>query len=290
MYELIDFGEGRRLERFGMYLIDRPAAGTQGVSRDPQSRDHWSQATARFEPSARASPQRGTWLPADGLPESWSVEFCGIRFELKPTEFGHLGVFPEQAENWRFIGEWVRDFRSAGPARRPKLLNLFAYTGGSTIAAAAAGAEVVHVDSARGAVAWARRNAESNGLSAAPIRWIIEDARRFVERELARGNRYDAVILDPPSYGHGPKRQAWKIDRDLPGLLRGAIALLAGTPSLVLLSCHTPGIADAVAAQMIDESVKSIGRSGRIASGELTLRATSGPKVLQCGVAARFCG
>ena len=290
MYELIDFGEGRRLERFGEFLLDRPAVGTDGIERDAASAAFWSQAAARFEPAESASSaQRGRWAPAGALPETWIAEIGGIRFELKPTEFGHLGVFPEQAENWQWIAEQIREIRGSDDARRPRVLNLFAYTGGSTIAAAAAGAEVAHVDSARGTVAWARRNAELNSLATAPIRWIVEDARRFVERELARGNRYDAVILDPPSYGHGPKGQAWKLDRDLPELLANAMSLLANGPSLMLLSCHTPVITTALAGRTLDAAAKSAGRSGQIATGELALQAESG-KRLTCGVVARFGG
>jgi 23S rRNA (cytosine1962-C5)-methyltransferase len=290
MYELIDFGEGRRLERFGAYLLDRPAAGTEGIARDTGSLALWSQAAARFEQNSGSSfPQRGRWIPGGALAETWAVEFGPIRFELKPTEFGHLGVFPEQAENWRWIEQQIRHSRSgdAEPTRRPKVLNLFAYTGGSTMAAAAAGTEVVHVDSARGTVAWARRNAELSGLADAPIRWIVEDARRFVERESARGNRYDAVILDPPSYGHGPKGQSWKLERDLPALLSESISLLGDRPIFALLSCHTPAISHAIAARMLEDAVKSAGQRGRISSAELSLEATSGRR-LPCGVVARF--
>jgi len=290
MYELIDFGEGRRLERFGAYLLDRPAAGTEGIARDSGSLTLWSQAAARFEQISGSSfPQRGRWIPEGALPERWIVEFGPIRFELKPTEFGHLGVFPEQAENWQWIDEQIRHSRSenADSTRRPKILNLFAYTGGSTMAAALAGAEAVHVDSARGTVAWARRNAELSGLADAPIRWIVEDARRFVGRELARGNCYDAVVLDPPSYGHGPKGQNWKLERDLPGLLSESISLLGDRPMFVLLSCHTPGITHSIAGQMLEDAAKSVGRSGQIATCELSLQATSGRR-LPCGVVARY--
>ena len=289
MYDLIDFGEGRRLERFGPLLLDRPAAGTEGIARSPESLAVWSKAAARFEPtSGKSFPQRGRWVPAGAIPESWIVEFGALQFDIKPTEFGHLGVFPEQAENWLWIDEQIRNCRSESgdPARRPKVLNLFAYTGGSTMAAAAAGAEVVHVDSARGTVAWARRNAEYSALTDLPIRWIVEDARRFVGRELARGNRYDAVILDPPSYGHGPKGQSWKLERDLPGLLCDLLALLTAQPMFVLLSCHTPGMTHAIAGQMLEDAMKSIGRSGKITTGELSLQATSGRR-LPCGVVAR---
>lgn len=289
MYELSDFGGGRRLERFGEFVIDRPAPAAEAIARDANLRDAWKNATARFELTGdAAAADRGRWIPADTLPKSWVVQFGEIQFELRPTNFGHLGVFPEQAENWR----WLRALRAPGydSVHRLKVLNLFAYTGGSTIAAAAANAEVVHVDSARGPTAAARINARLSGLAAAPIRWIVEDARRFVRRELTRGNRYDAVVLDPPSYGHGPKGQAWKLDRDLPALLVDCMKLLADTPSLVLLSCHTPRVTPPIAARMLTDAAVLAGRiGGHIESGELSLETSSG-KRLSCGVSARFFG
>jgi 23S rRNA (cytosine1962-C5)-methyltransferase len=221
-YELVDFGMGRKLERFGPYLLDRPAlAAGDYVQRLP---DLWQQADSRY---ARTSGETGEWRGKSDLPASWTIRHEPFALEIKPTPFGHLGVFPEQAENWDWIGERVRAFVAASPERRPKVLNLFAYTGGSTLAAAAAGAEVVHVDAAANTVAWARRNAELSGLSAAPIRWIVEDARKFVDRERRRGNRYDMIIADPPAYGHGPKGESWQILRDWTTLFAAMSSLLA---------------------------------------------------------------
>ena len=216
-YELIDFGGGRKLERFGLYLLDRPALGTEGLrAKFPAP---WREATARFElhdetKSKAASSQRGKWLPPDALPERWTIAVDAVRLELATTSFGHIGLFAEQIENWRWLADRIRQRRPVAPSndKKIKVLNLFAHTGGSTLAAAAAGAEVVHVDSARSVVAWARRNAELSGLADAPIHWIVDDAASYVRRELARGKTYDAVVLDPPSYGHGTKGEVWKVE------------------------------------------------------------------------------
>ena len=206
-YELIDFGDQRKLERFGPYLLDRPcpAAKRPRLAGDKV----WHRSSARFVRRG----QSGYWQVLGKLPPRWIMSHNEISFELRTTDFGHIGVFVEQAANW----DWVaRTLRKRTPCR---VLNLFAYTGGSTLTAAAAGAEVVHVDSSKSVVGWAKRNAKQSGLGEAPIRWIVEDAAKFVEREIRRGSQYDAVILDPPSYGHGPRREAWKLSRDLLALL-----------------------------------------------------------------------
>jgi 23S rRNA (cytosine1962-C5)-methyltransferase len=305
-YELLDFGRGRKLERFGEYVLDRPAIGH---AEDPvEQPELWSRAMARFEidASARASAmggQRGKWKPnarrspgmaipglGEGLvgqtmlslPERWTIACGGLRLELKPTAFGHIGLFPEQIENWRWIARQLREPSRQRQAseRWPKILNLFAHTGGSTLTAAAAGAEVVHVDSARGAVTWARRNAELSGLTEAPIRWIVEDAVRFVRRELARCNGYDAVILDPPSYGHGAAGETWKLERDLPELLAACAKLTSGRLRFALLTCHSPAATPPVAAQWLGEAMNA-GAEGR----ELSLTTSTG-RQLPAGVVA----
>ena len=195
-----------------------------------------------------------------------------------------MGLFPEQAENWEWILEQCRLSVSQRPAERPKILNLFAYTGGSTLAAAAAGAEVVHVDAAKNVVAWARRNAELSGLADAPVRWIAEDAVKFVKRELRRGNRYDAVILDPPSYGHGPRGEVWRLAKHLPRLLSLCGELTAGRLQFMLLTCHTPGYDAAALREMLLEAV---GGEGTAAARQLTLRSAAG-RELPSGVAVRW--
>lgn len=286
-YELLDFGEGRKLERFGPYTIDRPAPAAE-TARRFQS-DAWSRAAARFEMGGdQRGGDRGHWIPADALPERWTIAFGPMRLELKPTDFGHLGVFPEQAENWDWIAKQIRAAASAG--QRLKVLNLFAHTGGSTLAAAIAGAEVVHVDSSKSAVAWARRNAELSGLADAPIRWIVEDAPRFVRRELNRGNRYDAVILDPPSYGHGPAGERWKLESDLPDLLAACAELMAGRLRFILLTCHAPAVTPERAKTLLIEAAGTVDRTAATAAAvtgrSLQLKRPDGT-ALSCGVVAR---
>jgi 23S rRNA (cytosine1962-C5)-methyltransferase len=231
-YELLDFGQGRKLERFGPLVLDRPSPVAEGFSRAKP--DAWAAADARFD---RGNNREGQWVCRDGLPQAWPCEFGPFRLELKLTPFGHLGVFPEQVELWRWIAEQVRDCGTGGGC---KVLNLFAYTGGATLAAAAAGASVVHLDAARNVVTWARRNAELSGLANRPIRWIVEDALKFVRREVRRAVRYDALILDPPSYGHGPKGEAWRMEEQLDELLACCAELTGGRPQFLLCTSHTP--------------------------------------------------
>jgi len=230
-YRLLDFGAGRKLEQFGGYRTDRPAPVSENLT--PTDPDVWRTAAARYLADAGG---RGDWHVQQEPPEDWCAQFGTLRFELKLTPFGHVGLFPEQADNWDWIAERIRS--SQQPVR---VLNLFGYTGGSTLAAAAAGAEVVHIDSARNTIAWARRNAERSGLGHGRIRWITEDAAKFARREIRRGNRYHAVILDPPSYGHGPKGEVWRLDRHLVPLLSRCSALIRDDPLFMLFTCHSTG-------------------------------------------------
>jgi 23S rRNA (cytosine1962-C5)-methyltransferase len=275
-YELIDFGQGRKLERFGAHLIDRPSPAAQ--SHSMHRPDDWPLASARYD---RRNEREGVWQPADQLPQQWTIRHGPICFELRPTPFGHLGVFPEQAANW----DWLTRQLSTLP-RPCKVLNLFAYTGGSTLAAAAAGASVVHVDSAKNVVSWARRNAELSNLTQASVRWICEDAQAFVQREVRRGNRYDAVILDPPSYGHGPKGQVWKVERHLESLLTACGTLLDDRAQLVLLTCHSLGFSQWDLQQLLART--SVPASPkRIEAGTLTLECVEG-RQLSSGLVARW--
>jgi 23S rRNA (cytosine1962-C5)-methyltransferase len=274
-YELLDFGGGRRLERFGEVTLDRPCpAAADMPSADPAA---WRRADARFD---ETDAEQGTWTFHRTLPERWTIAHGPLVLEVKPTALGQVGVFPEQAENWDWIAEQVCEAAS-GPLR---LLNLFAYTGGSTLAAVAAGAEVAHVDAARTMVAWARRNAESSGLTGAPIRWIVEDAVKFVKREIRRRNRYDAVILDPPSYGHGPRGEVWRLAKQLGRLLELCGQLTLPRRRFLLLTCHTPGFSPERLRELVAEA---LGGAGRLTARPLVLRTAAG-RELSAGVVVRW--
>ncbi|MDO4575120.1 MAG: class I SAM-dependent methyltransferase [Planctomycetia bacterium] len=230
-YELLDFGDGRKLERFGAWILDRPSPPAEGFSR--RKPELWKRADARF---VRKAGLKGVWQFFTKLPPCWLLDETMFQLELKPTEVGHLGVFHEQADNWRWIYE-----RTKNAGHPLSVLNLFAYTGGSTLACATGGGRVVHLDSAQNIVQWARRNAEVSGLSHAPIRWIVEDAMKFVRREIRRGNGYQAIILDPPAYGHGRSGEIWRLDDHLPELLDGCATLTSGHPAWLLFTIHSEG-------------------------------------------------
>jgi 23S rRNA (cytosine1962-C5)-methyltransferase len=282
-YELIDFGDGRKLEQFGPVRLDRPSPAAEGIGR--WRPELWTSPTVRFVGSRVGD---GQWVPdrAAWRPKDWVFAYDGsrsIRLQLDALPSGQVGVFPEQRENW----EWIARQAAKPPAvRELRVLNLFAYTGGSTLAAAAAGAQVVHVDAAHNIIARARENAALSDLSDRPIRWITEDAMKFCQRELKRGNRYDAVILDPPSYGHGPKGEPWKIDQHLLPLLKSCGELTADSRAFVLVTCHSPGVGPAELAAYLAEGV--FGHCGQPpTSGELFLETSDGRR-LPSGVFARW--
>jgi 23S rRNA (cytosine1962-C5)-methyltransferase len=275
-YELLDFGQGRKLERFGACVIDRPCPAADGAQRERPAA--WAQAAARYEKTAGNA---GRWLPSAGLPP-WTVRFGPLSLELKLGESGQVGVFAEQADNWRWIAEQVR---AAGAAR---VLNLFAYTGASTLAAAAAGAEVVHVDASSTAVAAARRNAQLSGLDRAVVRWIIDDVRQFVRRQLRRGDGYDAVILDPPAYGHGPRGQRWQLEEHLAELLAACWELASGRGRFLLVSCHSGRLGQpGELADYVRSCVKALDRLGTISACEMSVVSAAGRK-LHSGAAVRW--
>ena len=284
-YELIDFGadakgQGRKLERFGALLLDRPSPAAQETKKkDPSA---WRDAAARFEGSRMGE---GVWKPAA---KNWAGDASvavsvgeGFQLTIAPTPAGQVGFFPEQFTNWRWIHERVS--HAAEPIR---VLNLFGYTGGSTLAAAAAGANVTHVDASKPSVERARANAELSGLADAPVRWIVEDAVKYCRRELKRGSLYDAVILDPPSYGHGPKGEEWRLERDLPVLLELCRDLTIESRAFLLATCHTPGVGPAELSAYLSDAV--VGHCGQPpASGRLWLATGDGRK-LESGVYARW--
>ena len=276
-HELIDAGDGRRLERFGEVVVDRPAPMAEDAPRDPSA---WSTVDLRFD------RYLGWTSVSDDEPQPWIVEDGDLRFELRPTEAGQVGLFPEQAPNRAWIRGALTDaIGAAGTEAAPGVLNLFAYTGAMTLAAAAGGARVAHVDGSRPAVAWARRNAELSGLADRPIRWLVDDAETFAAREIRRGRRYDALILDPPSYGHGPGGATWRLEDRLEGLLEACAELTGDDPAFVLLTAHTPGFGPDRLAHALATAFGR--RPVEVDAGELGLNARSGAQ-LRLGAWARI--
>ena len=275
-YELLDFGEGRKLERFGSVLLDRPAPVARGPRRHAK---RWSAADARFQGHALGRP--ADWQQFRSFDEPWVVRWRDVHFELACNPFGHIGVFPEQAVNW----EWLT--RQVQQRERPcRVLNLFAYTGGATLAAASAGAEVTHVDASASIVKKARRNAALSSLEDCPIRWIVDDAVRFAQREIRRGRSYHGVILDPPAYGHGGGRRAWRLERDLPQLLALCLELLEDTSGFLLLSCHVRDWGPTALRRYLRETIGSSWK-GRVECRRLELVTRDG-RMLPSGVVARL--
>ena len=274
-YEVLDCSGGEKLERWGRYLLIRP--DPQVIWDTKKDNPGWKNRNAHYHRSAKGG---GEWEFFD-LPEQWQIPYKSLRFHLKPFSFKHTGLFPEQAVNWDWFSEKIKK------ADRPiKVLNLFAYTGGATLAAAAAGASVTHVDASKGMVTWAKENAAASGLSDAPIRWIVDDCVKFTEREIRRGNRYDAVIMDPPSYGRGPKGEIWKIEEAVYPLLRLCAQLLSGKPLFFLINSYTTGLQPAVLAYMLHTVLKDYG--GTVLADEIGLPVSESGLVLPCGASGRF--
>ncbi len=261
-YALLDSGGFQRLERFGPVVLSRPCA--QAVWHPALPKHEWQQATATFFRDGG-----NQWRGRDRLPESWAINVDGTRFQLSSTDFGHLGIFPEQRDQWRRIREVCTAYQTQHH-RAPRVLNLFAYSGGSTLAAAHAGAEVCHVDASKGMVEWARQNAALNQLQDRPVRWIVDDVSKFLERELRRERRYDLIILDPPSYGRGAKGEVFKIENDLPKLLALLAKLMSDQPLGVLLSCHTPELTPLSLHHLLLQAFGA--RGGHFEQGEMQLR------------------
>ena len=275
-YEVIDTSDGEKLERWGKYTLVRP--DPQVIWNTPKTDRRWRSHDARY---ARSNTGGGKWSD-NRLPERWQVHYGPLTFNVKPMNFKHTGVFPEQAVNWDFSMEQIKN---AG--RHVNVLNLFAYTGGATLAAAAAGASVCHVDAAKGMVAWARENAKSSGLEDAPIRWIIDDCAKFVEREIKRGRRYDAIIMDPPSYGRGPSGEIWKLEKDLYPFLQLVTGVLSDDPLFVIINSYTTGLAPSVLGYMMDTLITTK-HGGHTECQELGLPVTNTGLTLPCGSTGRW--
>ena len=276
-YEVLDASDGERLERWGKYILVRP--DPQVIWSTPHSNPMWKKQDARY---IRSSTGGGHWSDHH-LPERWQIKYRDyLTFNVKPMNFKHTGVFPEQAANWDFIRE-----RVASAGRPVRVLNLFAYSGGATLAAAAGGAEVFHVDAAKGMVAWAKENSRSSGLENAPIRWIVDDCVKFVEREIRRGNHYDGIIMDPPSYGRGPKGEIWKIETSIYPFVQLCTKLLSDNPLFFLINSYTTGLAPSVLTYMLSTEVAST-HGGTVKSDELGLPVTRTGLVLPCGSSGRW--
>lgn len=279
-YEVIDTSAGEKLERWGDYLLVRP--DPQVIWNTPKVHRGWKKKNGHYHRSAKGG---GEW-EFFNLPQQWSISYSlpckkELTFHLKPFSFKHTGLFPEQAANWDWFSEKIKN------AGRPvKVLNLFAYTGGATLAAAAAGASVTHVDASKGMVAWAKENAKASGLGDAPIRWLVDDCQKFVEREIRRGNHYDAIIMDPPSYGRGPKGEIWKIEDAVHPLVQLCAKLLSDEPLFFLINSYTTGLQPAVLSYLLGTELKRF--QGDVDSQEVGLPVTESGLVLPCGASGRW--
>ena len=275
-YELLDCGGGERLERWDRQVLVRP--DPQAIWETPREHPAWRKAGGRY---LRSSTGGGHW-EKKALPESWKIRYGDLTFQVKPMNFKHTGLFPEQAVNWDFVMEKIR---TAG--RHINVLNLFAYTGAATVACAAAGASVCHVDAAKGMVAWAKENARGSGLQDAPVRWIVDDCAKFVEREIRRGRKYDAIIMDPPSYGRGPTGEVWKLEDNLFPFVELCSGVLSDEPLFVLINSYTTGLAPSVLTYIM-ELIFSRKYGGHTRSDEIGLPVTETGLVLPCGATGRW--
>lgn len=282
-YEVLDTSSGEKLERWGDYILVRP--DPQVIWNTPHDHRGWKQKNGHYHRSTKGG---GEW-EFFNLPNEWTISYNiegmeknGLTFNLKPFSFKHTGLFPEQATNWDWFGGLIKN------AGRPvKVLNLFAYTGGATLSAAAAGASVTHVDASKGMVGWAKENAVSSGLGNAPIRWLVDDCVKFVEREIRRGNHYDGIIMDPPSYGRGPKGEIWKIEESIWPFIELTTKLLSDDPLFFLINSYTTGLQPAVLSYMINSTVvKKFG--GHVDAQEIGLPVTESGLVLPCGASGRW--
>lgn len=275
-YEVLDTSSGEKLERWGDYILVRP--DPQVIWSTPHEHEGWKKKNAHYH---RSSKGGGEW-EFISLPNEWSIHYRSLTFHLKPFSFKHTGLFPEQAVNWDWFSGLIRN------AGHPvKVLNLFAYTGGATLSAAAAGAQVTHVDASKGMVNWAKENAAASGLGEAPIRWLVDDCVKFVEREIRRGNHYDGIIMDPPSYGRGPKGEIWKIEDNIWPFIELCTQLLSKQPLFFLINSYTTGLQPAVLSYMLQSAVqKRFG--GIVTAEEIGLPVSGTDLILPCGASGRW--
>ncbi len=271
-YELLDANNGQRLERWGNITLIRP--DPQAMWNLPTDKKAWQKADAIYH---RSSSGGGHWETLKKVPDVWSIEYSGLKFNLKPMGFKHTGLFPEQAVNWDLMSDLIKK------ANRPvKVLNLFAYTGGATLACLKAGASVTHVDASKGMVAWAKENAKASGLADCPVRWLVDDCVKFVQREIRRGNKYDAIVMDPPSYGRGPNGEVWKLEENLSELLELVSKILTNEPVFFLLNSYTAGLSHTVL-NFLTEQIIGRGRKGKATTEEIGLKVTYRDLILPAG-------
>ena len=280
-YEVIDTSSGEKLERWGKYILLRP--DPQVIWNTDKKHPLYKKLNGHYH---RSSKGGGEWEFFD-LPNEWSINYGELTFNLKPFSFKHTGLFPEQAANWDWFSSIIKKAKAENPDREIKVLNLFAYTGGATCAAAKAGAAVTHVDASKGMVTWAKENAVSSGLADAPIRWLVDDCVKFVEREIRRGNKYDAIIMDPPSYGRGPKGETWKIEEAVFPLINICADILKDDPLFFLINSYTTGLQPAVLSYMLNTVLVSR-FGGKVEADEIGLPVSSNGLVLPCGASGRY--
>lgn len=275
-YEVLDTSNGEKLERWGDYFLVRP--DPQVLWDTPKKLRQWKKPNGHYHRSHKGG---GQWEFFD-LPKTWDIQYKELKFHLQPFSFKHTGLFPEQAVNWDWFSEKIRK------ANRPvKVLNLFAYTGGATVACSYAGAQVCHVDSSKGMVAWAKENIQASGLQDRPVRYIVDDVIKFVNREIRRGNKYDAIIMDPPSYGRGANGEVWKFEENLPELVNLCTQVLSDKPLFFLINSYTTGISSTVLQNILELTV-SKKYKGKVSNGEIGLPMTNSKMVLPCGIYGRW--
>ncbi len=281
-YEILDTSDGEKLERWGKYILLRP--DPQVIWKSDKKNKNWKSLNGHYH---RSSKGGGEWEFFD-LPNEWQISYCnGAKFNLKPFAFKHTGLFPEQAVNWDWFSSIIKKEKEKNPDKPIKVLNLFAYTGGATIAASLAGAEVTHVDASKGMVQWAKENAEVSGLKDAKIRWLVDDCVKFVEREIRRGNKYDAIIMDPPSYGRGPKGEIWKIEESIYPFVELCEQILSDDAVFFLINSYTTGLQPAVLSYMINMAINKK-HKGVVKADEIGIPVTETGLVLPCGASGRW--
>lgn len=276
-YELLDCADGEKLERWGDIILRRP--DPQVIWKEKSNPSLWDKADAHYH---RSRSGGGEWEFYKKLPDGWQISYRDLTFNVKPTGFKHTGLFPEQAANWDFIQENIKNAK-----REIKVLNLFAYTGGATLAAAAAGASVCHVDAAKGMVTWAKDNATLSNLREKPVRYIVDDVIKFVQREHRRGNKYDAIIMDPPSYGRGPNGEVWKLENELYGLISSCIDILSDDPLFMIVNSYTSGVSSTIISNLISLTVKKK-FGGIVTNDEIAIPIKASGLYLPCGAATRW--